>query len=158
MPAPIRKVQVGSRSINAIIKNMKGFKGEVQEIINETNSEMGPKLVKEVQSRTPKRTGKLQKSTKFKVDDKTGSIYVTQNASNKDKSSNYAKFVEYGTGTRGEEDPHPSLPRTGWEYDYQGIGYIGQPHHGQLYYSQENNLKAYKKELKKRLRKVGARW
>lgn len=37
-------------------------------------------------------------------------------------SGNYAVYVEYGTGKKGAESPHPEAGAIGWEYDVKGHG------------------------------------
>ena len=41
-----------------------------------------------------------------------------------DVGSEYAMYVEYGTGITGAWNPHPS-PKTAWQYDAGGNGYKG---------------------------------
>lgn len=38
----------------------------------------------------------------------------------------YAKYVEFGTGIRGKNNPHPSAAEFEWIYDYRGLGKTGQ--------------------------------
>lgn len=40
-------------------------------------------------------------------------------------ATNYAVFVEFGTGVMGEESPHPKAGEEGWEYDVGGHGDSG---------------------------------
>lgn len=39
--------------------------------------------------------------------------------------SDYASFVEYGTGIVGQNSPHPKALKIGWIYDVNGHGYSG---------------------------------
>lgn len=39
--------------------------------------------------------------------------------------SDYASFIEYGTGVVGQNSPHPNASKVGWIYDVNGHGYSG---------------------------------
>ena len=62
-------------------------------------------------------SGELAGSISWEYDEKanTGKILV---------GSDYAIFVEYGTGIRGRDSPHPE-PAPGWVYDHNGHGEKG---------------------------------
>ena len=73
----------------------------------------------------PQRTGKLYDSIdKKKTSNENGYIISIYG-----EGRRYGRFVEYGTGVRGENDPHPQPPSS-WKYnayfDENGIDWQGK--------------------------------
>lgn len=61
-------------------------------------------------------TGELQRSIMHETNGKAGFVAC---------KCNYAVFVEFGTGVKGRDNPHPNVAILGWRYDVNHHGDLG---------------------------------
>lgn len=115
----IIKFSLDSRSIGAAIKEMEAYRKEFDTkllVFIEALAERGVEIVKQnIVSLDAIETGELLSSVKtiMYAQDKKGIVFT---------DCPWAAFVEFGTGVKGSESSHPTLP---WGYDTNDHGQDG---------------------------------
>lgn len=99
---------IKTKAIQRTIDSLKKFTSDKPSTVVHTLGQLGQQIA---QDYVPVETGDLRANIKYNYLDDTRCEVVADTP--------YAKFVEYGTGVRGKNSPHPE---TQWEYDINQHG------------------------------------
>lgn len=112
-----------SGAVNKAIREVVKFEKELIDGLNglcETLLDEGVSVAKmQITAMPAIDTGELLDSIERGVFDRKNGVGIIK------ATAYYAIFVEYGTGMRGEENPHPEAGEAGWAYDVNDHGALG---------------------------------
>lgn len=140
------------KGLNSLIRKLDALGGNSQKALK-TGIRKGTMLVQgDAKELAPiGDSGLLRNSIQTKVEEKNGNITgkVSTNVE-------YAAYVEFGTGQRGEASPSPPKSPENLSYRQDWAGMDAQPFlYPALNQNKENVKKIAKEEVKKEIRKVG---
>lgn len=131
MPDMTYTLEIDVENYKSIIKAQQAFgklSSKIDEALNNALFETGEKMERKAHSIL----------ASYGIDDGelASSIVLdkTNDGINLTATSNHADYVEFGTGIRGSESPHPKPD--GWEYDVNGYGWTGW-----FYYDNQHKLR-----------------
>lgn len=114
-------LKLSVNGVNDAIRQIKEYQSDTQErtkLLAEKLADIGKDEAKLL---VPVMTSALKESidTTIVEEDSNGATYAVV------ANSGYAKFVEFGTGIKGENNPHELAEQFGWEYDVNSHGEAG---------------------------------
>ena len=120
MPTKRIKFGLSTASVRKAMDELKAYKKWTQEKCDELALELAKQGVYLVRMKIAKHraidTGALISAVSVPERIAPGMYRLTLRVDNRD-GENYALFVEYGTGTKGEGKQHPEKEKMGWDYN-----------------------------------------
>lgn len=117
---PKIKLSLNASSIDAAIKQVKAYQQKVEEFPEKAvkkTVELGVEQAKDLAMyMNAYDSGELVDGIIGEAKDNKGKIEAT---------AYHSAFVEFGTGVRGEKEPHPEYFALGWTYDFNKHGQAG---------------------------------
>lgn len=138
------------KGMDSLLRKINSLDGNSQQMLKTAVLQATKKVQGDAKDLAPVDTGRLRNSIQATVEEKDGEIIgkVSTNVE-------YATYIEFGTGKRGEESPSPPKSPEGLNYREDWIGIPAQPF---LYPAAAQNKETVPKivsaHLKKEIRKL----